>query len=73
MSLRQSSLGQSRWRDPGRIVQRLPSSYTVDIDTPFKNGRAKVLCIENPAQKVSFGNIRGGPGLRQHSEECKGR
>ena len=49
------------------VIKRFPTA-TVEIDTPFYKGCAKVLCMDNPVQEVIIGNIPGAVGLRQHSD-----
>ena len=47
------------------VVKRFPMA-TIEIDTPFCKGCAKVLCTDSPVQEVIIGNIPGAVGLRQH-------
>jgi len=45
------------------VIEHFPTA-TVEMDTPFYRGHAKVLCMDNPVYEVIIGNITGSLRLR---------
>ena len=52
------------------IIKRYPTAM-VELDTPYFNGKTKVLCMDNPVQDIIIGNIPGASGVHPNLVNTK--
>jgi len=52
------------------IVKRYPT-VMVELNTPYFNGKTKVLCMDNPVQDIIIGNIPGASGVHPNLVNTK--
>jgi len=52
------------------IVRRYPTAM-VELDTPYFIGKTKVLCMDNPVQDITIGNIPGASGVQPNLVNAK--